>query len=497
MQRRVVSLWFPRLAAERSLRARPVDAPFALSLFDRNSERLYDLCPRAESFGLQRGMTLVHARSFCPGLLTRAADPDADQRFLRILARWATRYCPWVGLDGRDGLFLDITGSTHLLGGEEPLLGDIRARLARAGLSARLGLAGTPGAAWALSRFCEGIAPPGENLSRIGSLPLSALRLADQTCTSLERLGIATVSDLHNLPRATVARRYDPDVLRRLDQALGAVGEQISPLQDAPGFAARLTLPDPIGLLDDVMAGARRLIGHMCTQLDAAQKGARMLRLTFRRVDQENRSVELRLARPMRDPVRIAALFERGVGAVDAGYGIDMIRLEAVEIEALGMRQLDRAQNREKDSLDDLVTQLGNRLGLDNILRFQPVDSHIPERSFTLVPAAGSRPAPAWPSRRPRPLRLFAPEPVITSGGGSRQGLEPPTRFRWRGSFLTTIGAEGPERITPAWWENDAGWRGGLRDYWRVETGEGRRLWLFHTPQAPRPQGWFVQGEFA
>ncbi|MDN3721625.1 DNA polymerase Y family protein [Roseibium salinum] len=160
-------MWFPRLAAERSLRANPVDAPFALTLFDRNSERIHDLCPHAESFGLQRGMSLVHARSFCPGLLTRPANPEADQQFLRLLARWATRYCPWVGLDGRDGLYLDITGSAHLLGGEEPLLEDMRARLARAGLSARLGLAGTPGTAWALSHFAEGIAGPGENLARI------------------------------------------------------------------------------------------------------------------------------------------------------------------------------------------------------------------------------------------------------------------------------------------------------------------------------------------
>ncbi|MEO0979408.1 MAG: DNA polymerase Y family protein, partial [Pseudomonadota bacterium] len=374
-----MSLWFPRLAAERSLRANPVDAPFALTLFDRNSERVYDLCPRAESAGLNRGITLVHARSFCPGLLTRPADPKADQRFLRLLARWATRYCPWVGLDGLNGLFLDITGSAHLMGGEAPLLDDIRARLARAGLTARLGLASTPGTAWALARFAEGIAGPGETLARIGPLPLAALRLADQTCTSLERLGIATVSDLYNLPRASVARRYDPEVLRRLDQALGNVPEQISPLKEDISFAVRMTLPDPIGLVDDVMAGAERLIGHLCEQLDTAQKGARSLKLTFRRVDQENQSVELRLARPMRDGDRMLALFERGVSAVDAGYGIDMIRLEATQVENLGPRQLTPSQTLEKDSLADLITQLGNRIGLENIQRFTPVDSHIPE----------------------------------------------------------------------------------------------------------------------
>lgn len=487
MHRRIVSLWFPRLAAERSLRANPVDAPFALTLFDRNSERIHDLCARAEGAGLNRGMTLVHARSFCPGLLTRPADPKADQRFLRLLARWATRYCPWVGLDGHNGLFLDITGSAHLMGGEEPLLDDIRARLARAGLSARLGLASTPGAAWALARFAEGIAQPGEALARIGPLPLAALRLADQTCTSLERLGIATVSALYNLPRATVARRYDPEVLRRLDQALGALPEQISPLKEDLSFAVRMTLPEPIGLVGDVMAGAERLIGHLCEQLDTAQKGARSLKLTFRRVDQENQSVELRLARPMRDGDRMLALFERGVSAVDAGYGIDMIRLEATQVEALGPRQLTPSQALEKDSLADLITQLGNRIGLENIQRFAPVDSHIPERSFKLVPAAYSLPVRDWPTRRPRPLRLFPPEPITGSGS------HPPGRFRWRGRALTTLEAEGPERITPAWWEGGDDWARGLRDYWRVATGQGQRLWLFHTPQNP---GWYVQGEF-
>lgn len=83
---------------------------------------------------------------------------------------------------------------------------------------------------------------------------------------------------------------------------------------------------------------------------------------------------------------------------------------------------------------------------------------------------------------------MFRPEPI------DAWGTHPPARFKWRRMPLTTVHATGPERIAPEWWLDDDNWHSGLRDYWKVETREGRRLWLFHTPQDP---GWFVQGEFA
>jgi protein ImuB len=70
----------------------------------------------------------------------------------------------------------------------------------------------------------------------------------------------------------------------------------------------------------------------------------------------------------------------------------------------------------------------------------------------------------------------------------------PPERFRWRARTHQIAQATGPERIAPEWWLDDPDWRSGPRDYWRVETETGLRLWLFFTPQSP---GWWVEGEFA
>lgn len=488
MGKRVVSLWFPRLASDRALRARPVDGPFALTLKQSNADRLYCLNNEALKQGLSPGMPLSDARAFCPELHSRPADLPGDAQFLHVLRRWATRYCPWVGLEGRDGLVLDITGAAHLFGDEAAMLSDMRRRLLHAGLGVRIGLGDTRGAAWALAHFAEGVAPPGDPLDSLKTLPVAALRLDEKTCTALIRLGLRTLGDLATTPRGPLARRFGREVLMRLDQALGEQPEDISPLADPPHYGVRMTLPDPIGLTADVMEGTARLLAPLCDKLMAQEVGARRLCLTLRRVDQDSQQVELRLARPLRDAGRILPLFERGVKEVDAGYGIDQLRLEATEVEPLPAQQISHVRSDREDQITDLITRIGTRIGLENIRRFLPADSHIPERSFLIAPAAYSEPESGWVSLQPRPLTLFPPEPIAA------HGPRPPHRFRWRRMPLTTARATGPERIAPEWWFQDDSWRSGLRDYWQVETRQGRRLWLYHTPQNP---GWFVQGEFA
>lgn len=487
--RRILSLWFPRLASDRVLRAGPIEAPFALVLREGNTDRLHCLNAAAEAQGLGRGMALSEARAFCPDLQTAPADPARETQFLETLRRWATRYCPWVGLDGEDGLVLDITGSDHLWGGEEAMMAEMAARLERAGIAARLGLADTRGAAWALAHFAPGrAAAPGARLSALAKLPVAALRLPHETVTGLQRLGLREIGDLTRTPRAPLARRFGAGLMARLDQALGDLPEQISPEPDPPHYGTRLTLPEPIGQQADVMAGIERLLARLCAKLRENEAGARVLSLTLRRVDQASQQVELRLAAPLSDPARIAALFARGIEDIDAGFGIDQLRLAATQVEPLPARQIGAIATERRDRLGDLITRIGLRIGLDNVQRYLPADSHIPERSFLIAPAAFSDPEGHWHQPHPRPLRLFPPEPV------DADTPDPPRRFRWRRQSLTAERIEGPERLLPEWWFDDPNWRGGMRDYWRVETGQGWRLWMFHTPQDP---GWYVEGVFA
>ncbi len=48
-----------------------------------------------------------------------------DAALLRRLAEWCLRYAPLAAVDPPDGLWIDVTGSTHLHGGETRLLRDL------------------------------------------------------------------------------------------------------------------------------------------------------------------------------------------------------------------------------------------------------------------------------------------------------------------------------------------------------------------------------------
>src|SRR5579872_2757370 len=163
---RIVSVWLPRWPILRMLAAqakRPADKPiapdepFVLTVAGSGGPRIAALNETAEAAGLAPGEPLADARAKAEFLQVRAVDTAADDAALRRLALWATRYTPTASPydedNGADGFFLDIEGAAHLFGGEAQLIADLAGRLQKLGLPARLAVASTPGAAWALSRF--------------------------------------------------------------------------------------------------------------------------------------------------------------------------------------------------------------------------------------------------------------------------------------------------------------------------------------------------------
>ena len=540
--RRILSAWFPHLGAERLLRHRPdlAEMPFAVADDDGQAQRLSSVSPMAAQIGLYPGQPLRDAHAISAQLVTHARHPRAEAGFLTALARWAEGFSPWVAAQIPDALMLDITGCAHLFGGEEAMAETLTQQAADLGLTTRCGLADTPGAAWALARYGDAtpnaqrsgdaidqearatrsraakrrvaprrptgptaprIAAPGQAHSTLAPLPVAALRLPPEIIQGLGRLGLRCIGDLLGQPRAPLARRFGPELTLRLDQAMGAVPEPISPAKPPPRFAVRLTFPDPIGLRDDLLAALDRMVPRLCQRLRDKGQGARHLRLEVARCDGTGQSLTAGLASASHSADQITPLLAMKLDQVDAGFGIDLLRLEATSVEPIHARQTSghaeaAARARRQDNataLDDLMTRIGARVGLDQITRQHPADSHIPEKTTKTMAAAWSSPAGDWPPPpRPRPLLMWRPEPVLAP---DRPAL--PETFRWRGQTHAPATATGPERIAPEWWLDDPEWRSGTRDYWQVITTGGARLWLFYAHGGTLSSGWFCQGRFA
>ncbi len=349
-----------------------------------------------------------------PALVVADDDPPADHTLLEAIAEWTERYTPLVAIgkqqeawsaagatrkqkqETRSGeaatgkqyaLMLDITGSSHLFGGEAALLTDLTMRLGAQGFLAAAAVADTPGAAAAVARFGgPPVVPAGGAADVLRPLPLAALRLDHETLSALDRTGLKRIGQIIDTPRAPLAARFGSALIRRLDQALGWEEEAINPRRPVPAMIAERRFAEPITREEDIAATLASLAATLARCLETHGFGARHLELAFFRVDGAVKRIAVGAGRPLRDSRLILDLFREkfaGLGeAIDMGFGFDMARLSVLAAAPADPAQIDLAGNISAAAdLDGLIDRVGARLGSDRITRIRAEGSHIPERA--------------------------------------------------------------------------------------------------------------------
>jgi protein ImuB len=486
---------FPRLPAERLIRREPGLAGAPLVLWAQEGPRRV-VTAAAEGVPVSPGTPLADALATTPGLLCRQAEPQADQATLASLAAWCLCVTPLAAPTPPDGITLDITGCDHLHGGEAALLGWVTTRLGRAGFSVTGAIADTAPGAAALARAGRGgVVPPGAQQAAVLGLPLSALRPGEAVLAAAARLGLRRVADLARQPRGPLARRLGPALPALLDQALGRADAPIAPIRPAPPARVVHDCPEPILTAEAIGAGLAALMAALCEDLARRGLGARRLTLACHRTDATVQRVGIGTGLASRDAGHLARLLSPRIERIDPGFGIERLVLAAEVTEPLGALQAglpgsgaEAAARREE--LARLLDRLRERLGPRAVRRLDPFPSHWPEHAVRVAdPASPPRPAPEGWGQKPRPVRLARrPRPIAVL---SLLPDGPPVRL----GTARVVAAEGPERILPAWWREAR--QGGARDYWRVETEDGRRLWVFATRPEGEAPGWFLHGWLA
>ncbi len=493
----------------RRAKGAPSEAPLVVSGKSGNALHVHALEARAERLGLHQGQPLANARAMVRPLRVVPADEKADAALLENIADWCDRFTPLVTLDPPYGLYLDITGAAHLFGGEAAMLSLVTQKIGEQGLAVRGAIAGTSLAAHALARYApRTITPPGGEAAAIAPLPIAALECGDKALRALRHAGLKTIGVVAARLHSELTERLGTNFVANLKVMLGAEEKPLTPRRPLPDLMAEQRFAEPIVTEDLIAASLLSLAQSLGGILERQGRGVRLLEAAFFRADGKVTRIAVKMGAPLRDPRVMLRLLRQRLDALadplDPGFGFDVIRLEALLAQDIqpATSSFDSDEN-ARAQIAFLVDRLSARFGEHRIQRFVPQDSHIPEAAGVAIPAQ-DRDFGEWSLKRQpgfmngsgaprRPLRLLEKPEEVQAIASVPDG--PPRQFRWRRAQFDVARAEGPERIAMEWWKN----AGLTRDYFRVETQDGQRFWLYrdglyHQIGAPR---WYLQGVFA
>ncbi|MBB3916624.1 MULTISPECIES: Y-family DNA polymerase [Rhizobium] len=500
---RVVSIFFPDLPTDRIRRADPaIPVEEAIAIISKSGSKRWVSAADAvaRKAGVHVGMPAAKAQALFQGLRMIDADPAADAVALERITMWAlSQYSPIVAVDAPDGIVMDTEGADHLQGGEERMLTSIANRFRAKGLTIRVAIADTWGAAHACARAINRetvVVPSGETIRAVERLPISLLRLPEKIVSDLRTLGFRTIGELSATPRAPLALRFGPEVGRRLDQMFGRVCEPIDPIRSPELVEVSRSFAEPIGAAETINKYVGRLVVQLVAELQRKGLGVRRTDLIVEKVDGTRQAIRAGTAKPARDVAWLTKLFRDRTERIEPGYGIEKLTLVAVMSEPLEEKQKASSLVDDEDAdITPLIDVFGNRG--QRVYRVAPVASDVPERSVQRIAAVGEDVTEDWVHHWRRPVRLFArPDPIEAI---ALLPDHPPASITWRGKRHRVNRADGPERVFGEWWMRDSELEA-VRDYFVIENEIGERYWIFRSGDGIDPETgshkWFMHGIF-
>ncbi len=497
--KRYVSVWFRYLMTDRHVRRHPSMKDEAFVMAASRHGRMVVTASNyvSESMGIEEGMVVADARAVFPSLHVIEDSGIVPEKLLGALAEWMIRFTPVVSVDPPDGLMLDATGCTHLWKGEQAYLRDIFVKVKSLGYTIRLGMAGTPGAAWAMARYGKErvLVEPGGDKEALSGLPPAALRLSSETVEKLHKLGLSPVSRFIDMPASVLRRRFGAGLPYRLGQVLGFLPEPVVSVVPITLYHERLPSLEPVCTATGIAYAINKLLMMLCRRLAEENKGLQKAVLKTFRVDGKIQEVEIGTHSPTCHVTHLFKLFELKISTIEPDLGIELFTMEApvvVEMPPVQEHLWSLTGNREEAAVAELLDRLTGRGGAGILHRYLPEAHHWPERSVREARSLEEKPQISWKMDRPRPVHLLSrPDPIEVTAPIPDY---PPMLFRYRGELFTISKADGPERIEQEWWISD----GLHRDYYVVEDSNGARYWIFRLGHyaEDRPK-WFIHGFFA
>lgn len=464
----------PSLALDGALRRRPpVEQPFALADGPAQQRRLVAVNRHAAATGLYPGQRLAEADAICRNLLTEEHDPRRRDQDLALIAAWAYRFSSEVAIDPPRAVVLEVGRSLGLFGPWPRLEARLRGELDALGFHHRIALAPNPHAARILAGVQDGATVTDDDAlhAALSRIPVGRAGLPRKAAEALPGMGIRTLGQVLDLPRASLQRRFGRALIEALDALTGQHPSNLARYQPPERFDTGMELPCEITHHATLLFPLRRMLSDLAAFVAARDGGVQAFVIRFGHEHGTFTDIPIGLLAPEREAQALFDLAKLRLDQTRLPKPVIHLGVHAAQLPPLVPAGRDLFDARPANALpwEQLRERLRARLGDEAVHAIAVDPDPRPERASPRVrmdDEAGVSvplpPRPTWLLERPIPLR--GPAPRVLAG---------------------------PERLETGWWD------GGdiRRDYYVLELQTGQRAWAFCAPGERGPfmlHGWFA-----
>jgi protein ImuB len=388
-------------------------------------------------------------------------------------------------------VFLDVTSTAKMFGGEHKLLQE-SLNLARDFFpNATAAISDTPWGAQALNaEKPNSISQPKRELGDLAGASLARLHQMEGLIAWREPREVEEIVDFFHMlgiNRLAEIRKFQVDSFRERWQETGTLiwkrlhgldKQVISPLLPTEALRDYAHLDFPVSLLPFLLHCLEKSLKRLVARMQGRGEYARKLVIhLFCEYSDRVHQIALQPASPSRDLELFMKLLENKLGEVSLDNPIKQFEIEVIPCpEKIQQLSFFEPRVSDRDKLQTLVSVFAQAQLTTGFLK--PKDEILPEESWQVTPEFEAyepvedeveveghsfqiRPAYSFSlSRAPRPSRLLKkPRPL---------GASELDRFQF-------LSSQPVERLEDSWWESSRG-----RDYYFALSGKGELVWLFY-----------------
>jgi protein ImuB len=379
----------------------------------------------AKRLGVREGQSIAEARAFLANLLVRAVPRELVQRELGRIAEMVLAFGPLVSFEEPDTVWVDVTGSAHLFGGEAAVAAEISSRVRSLGHVVRVAIADGPLLARAFARWSTSSVQPAGSLSTVtakaraseqeghvipsertidelAKLPVMALPLSADSAAWLARLGILTVGDIAALPRASAAARLGSNAAQVLALCQGRDDAPLLAHQPERVLVEESSWEEPVSGFEPLLFVLKGLASRLSARLSGRGEAARALILTIRfdrsiallNDAEPSKTLHFDLASPLYREEELRRVVASRLERMKLPAPTLGLRLEVPAIVPAVARQLDLSSVSKgllagvtDHELSVLLAELGADIGKERVGVLKVLDAHCPEAQSALFAA--------------------------------------------------------------------------------------------------------------